>query len=158
MVTEIVRYLTRFWVNFGMIFLENTTPTPIDTDRLDAIADTLTQRDIELILCDDPAMTTLNREHRGIDRPTDVLSFPLLGDHGHLPLGTIAVSLDRVREQARTFGHRPVDELALLFMHGLLHLLGYDHEKDTGQMRDREQALIAQFGLPQSLIVRTEDA
>jgi probable rRNA maturation factor len=139
-----------------MIILENTTDFSIDLDRLEAIADTQTQRDVELILCDDAAIAELNRTHRGIDDPTDVLSFPLEGELDHLPLGTIVISLDHIRRKANELGHTPDEEAALLFVHGLLHLLGYDHESDAGEMREYEHALLRRFDLPESLIVRTE--
>jgi probable rRNA maturation factor len=139
-----------------MIFLENTTDHSIDLYRLQAIAATQTQRDVELIVCDDAAITELNRTHRGIDAPTDVLSFPIEGAHGHLPLGTVVISSEHAQRKADELGHTPDEEIALLFVHGLLHLMGYDHEQDAGEMREREHALLREFALPESLIVRTE--
>ncbi len=141
-----------------MIFLENNTDFVLDTARLQTIADTRTRRDIELILCDDTMIQELNRTHRHIDTATDVLSFPLEGDHDHLPLGTIVISLDHARAKAAELGHTTGEEIVLLFVHGLLHLMGYDHETDTGEMRKLEQDLLREFGLPESLIVRTEGA
>jgi len=139
-----------------MILVNNATEKRISTKHLDAIADTLSDREIELLLCDDAAIRELNREHRGIDRPTDVLSFPLEEAIPGTPLGSIVISLDHVERKAKELGHSQEDELALLFIHGLLHLLGYDHETDEGEMREREAELIRSFGLPESLIVRTE--
>jgi len=139
-----------------MLFIENSTQHTPDTQLLEAIADTRTGRDIELILVDDDAIRTLNRTHRDTDRATDVLSFPLEGEHPHQPLGTVVISLDHAQAAAAQLGHTVDAEIALLFVHGLLHLLGYDHESDTGQMRALEAEILGQFDLPQSLIVRTE--
>ncbi len=141
-----------------MIMMENNTKFNLDTALLQAIADTRTQREIELILCDDTAIQALNRTHRQIDKATDVLSFPLEGDHEHLPLGTIVLSLDHAEAKAAELGHTIQEEIALLFVHGLLHLMGYDHETDDGQMREIEHTILNDFSLPQSLIVRTEEA
>jgi probable rRNA maturation factor len=72
------------------------------------------------------------------------------------PLGSIVISNDFVKEKALEFGHKVSDELSLLFIHGLLHILGYDHEVDDGEMRQKEKELIEKFALPKSLIVRTQ--
>ncbi len=74
-----------------------------------------------------------------------------------MPLGSIVISADLVKEKATEFGHNAEDELSLLFIHGLLHLLGFDHEVDNGEMRDKEKDIIVNFSLPSSLIVRTEE-
>jgi len=140
-----------------MIDLENQTDFRPDLSRLDAIARSLGNRDLELLLCDDETIRELNREYRKIDRSTDVLSFPLEGDLPGQPLGSLVISVDRVRAKAAELGHTEQEELALLFIHGLLHLLGYDHETDRGEMRAKEAELIRELGLPESLIVRTEE-
>jgi probable rRNA maturation factor len=139
-----------------MIFLENTTNFPLEIAPIEAIAQGQTSRDIELILVDDHAICELNRKHREVDHSTDVLSFPLVGEQDHIPLGTVVISIDHARDKAADLGHTIEDEIALLFLHGLLHLLGYDHETDHGQMRQKEHELIHQFALPKSLITRTE--
>ncbi len=139
-----------------MIMIENNTKFSLDTALLKAITDTRTQREIELILCDDAAIQELNRTHRHIDKATDVLSFPLEGEHEHLPLGTIVISLDHAQAKAEELGHTTQEEIALLFVHGLLHLMGYDHETDDGKMREIEHAILREFKLPDSLIIRTE--
>jgi len=141
-----------------MIFLENPDNQTLNLALLESIADTLTQRDIELVICDDAAIRTLNRQYRQIDKATDVLSFPLEGDLSHQPLGTIVISYEHARRKADELGHAPQDEFALLFTHGLLHLLGYDHETDRGEMRALEHTLMHRFGLPESLIIRTEES
>jgi probable rRNA maturation factor len=141
-----------------MIQLDNRTDFPVETESLETIARRMTDRELELLLCDDDTIRELNRQYRAIDRPTDVLSFPLEGELPHQPLGTLVISVDRVRAKAAELGHGENEELALLFIHGLLHLLGYDHERDDGEMRRREAELIRELGLPESLIVRTEGA
>lgn len=102
-------------------------------------------------LMDDAAIQRLNRDFRGHDTPTDVLSFPAgTGDY----LGDLAVSVETARRQAREHGHAVEIEIEILLLHGLLHLLGYDHETDDGQMRRRERALRRRYGLPAGLIER----
>jgi probable rRNA maturation factor len=101
-------------------------------------------RQVSILLTDDAEMRTMNRRYRGLDRPTDVLSFPagdaVGGDTGHL--GDIAVSVETAARQARTAGWRTQAEIQFLILHGLLHLLGFDHETDAGEM-ERLQALWA---------------
>ncbi len=145
-----------------MIDLSNYTDfVPKSVDIWDDITTKYTIRDIELMICDDSRMRDINLDTRGIDRATDVLSFPYdsteLDSIGveHIPLGSIVISIDRAREKANELGHSIDDELTLLFTHGLLHILGYDHEKDDGEMRDQECQIITKFDLPKSLIVRT---
>ena len=67
------------------------------------------------------------------------------------------LSADLVKERSAEFGHDSEDELSLLFIHGLLHLLGFDHEVDNGEMRAKEKEIIQAFSLPSSLIIRTEE-
>jgi len=138
-----------------MIDIDNRTDFRPDTAAVERIAADLTQKDIELVICDDEAIRELNRQHRGIDRATDVLSFPY-EEMPMAPLGSVVISADRVRAGAGEHGHTAEEEFALLFLHGLLHLLGYDHETDDGEMRRKEQEIIEARGLPHSLIVRTE--
>ena len=140
-----------------MIELDNRSDLHPDIEALEAIARRLNDRELELILCHDEAIRELNREYRGKDTPTDVLSFPLEEEIPGLPLGSLVISVDRVRAKAAELGHDPQEELTLLFIHGLLHLLGYDHESDHGEMRAKETELIRELGLPESLIVRTEE-
>jgi probable rRNA maturation factor len=138
------------------IHIDNRTDYSVNTSLLASIAASLTSRDIEVILTDNAAIRELNAAHRGKDKATDVLSFPLEGDMPHMPLGSIVISVEYAQDKAEAFGHTLDDEIALLFIHGLLHLLGYDHETDNGEMRKKERDIIEAFELPQSLIVRTE--
>lgn len=137
-----------------MIELDNRTEHTYDFSLLEKIADKLTSQEIELILTDNDEIAEINREFRGIDKATDVLSFPSDPFPG-APLGSIVISVDKVESVAAELGHSEDDELALLFIHGLLHLKGFDHEVDNGEMRAKEVELIEIFSLPKSLIVRT---
>jgi probable rRNA maturation factor len=119
---------------------------------------------VGIALVDDGTIRRLNAGFRGVDEATDVLSFPARspGDprppgRGRLPatLGDIAISLDTARRQARREGHGLDVELRVLALHGLLHLLGYDHETDGGDMRRVEERLRRRAGLPAGLIART---
>lgn len=129
----------------------------LNCEFLQVLADELSPKDIELVLVDSEEMRRINLEQRGIDKSTDVLSFPFLDEFDlSLPLGSIVINTDLAKEKAIELGHSEQEELALLFLHGLLHLLGYDHEVDEGQMRAKEEELILKFKLPKSLIIRTE--
>ena len=144
-----------------IIELDNQTSLNVDIDALEKIAQSLTNREIELIITDNDSIRELNREYREKDNPTDVLSFPLETPFTEqsvfdIPLGTIVISADFVKDKAETYGHTEQDELKLLFIHGLLHLLGYDHETDEGEMRQKEREIIESFGLPSSLIIRND--
>lgn len=76
----------------------------------------------------DPTIHTLNRQYRGKDKPTDVLSFPLADDLHPELLGDVVISLDTATRQAQRRGHSLREEVQILLIHGILHLLGYDHE------------------------------
>ncbi|WP_201353395.1 rRNA maturation RNase YbeY [Hydrogenimonas urashimensis] len=138
-----------------MIEITNETNYRPNTNLLETIAAELTDRDIELVLTNNSRIREMNRLQRGVDAPTDVLSFPL-EKVPFAPLGEIVISVEYAADKASQYGNSLDDEIALLFIHGLLHLLGYDHETDNGQMRRKEEELIRRFGLPESLIVRTE--
>lgn len=124
---------------------------------LDRICKYLTQGDVELNFVDSELMREINFKERGFDKTTDVLSFPFEFVM-HVPLGCIVINSDLAEEKAKELNHSSDDEIALLFIHGLLHILGYDHEKDGGEMREKEEEIIAKFNLPKSLIVRTLEA
>jgi probable rRNA maturation factor len=134
-----------------MIELDNQTNIEIDIESLDNIANE--SKIIELIIVNDTTMKTINSEQRGVDKTTDVLSFPL-EDFPHFPLGSIVIISDLSKIKANEFGHSLKDEITLMFIHGLLHIKGYDHECDDGEMREQEERLISEFKLPKSLIIR----
>ena len=139
-----------------MIDIDNQTDYRINRDLLEKISNELTKKEIELIVTSNEEIQTINKEYRDIDKPTDVLSFPY-EDMPMAPLGSIVISIDYVQSKAKEFEHSEDDEFTLLFIHGLLHLLGYDHECDNGEMREMEENLINELELPKSLIVRTQE-
>ena len=138
-----------------MIELDNRTTLEIDEKLLNSIAQKFSDKEIELIITTQEEIQEVNKEYRGIDKATDVLSFPY-EDMPMSPLGSIVISQWHVESVARELGHSSSDELTLLFIHGLLHLLGFDHEVDNGEMREAEKKLITELNLPQSLIIRTQ--
>jgi probable rRNA maturation factor len=113
--------------------------------------------EFSVLLTGDERLRALNFQFRGKDKATDVLSFPALpqaanGAQG----GDLAISLDTASIQAAAYGHTLQMEVKILILHGLLHLAGYDHERDQGQMRRRESRLRKQFALPAGLVERTK--
>lgn len=139
-----------------MIDFDNQTQLPIATRMLEQILAFLGGGDVELLCVDSQTMRNINKEHRNKDESTDVLSFPLARQIATIPLGTIVVCGEAIAQAAAEFGHSIDDEMALLFLHGLLHLQGFDHESDNGEQRAKEAEVVAHFGLPPSLIVRVE--
>ena len=116
------------------------------------------EAEVNLTLTDNEGIHTINKEFRQIDRPTDVLSFPL-GEDGNYDinpatgaamLGDIVLSMERAQTQAEEYGHSLQREVGYLTVHSMLHLLGYDH-LDEGeqkkQMRAREEAILAELGI-----------
>ena len=115
--------------------------------------------EVSVTFTDDEGIHAVNKEYRGIDKPTDVLSFPLndfestdepLADEPTVSLGDIVVSLERAEAQAAEFGHSAERELAFLCVHSTLHLLGYDHElsdEDDADMRRRQREILEAMGL-----------
>jgi len=138
-----------------MIDIDNKTSFEVNETLLKKIVETLTDKNIELIITSNSEIQEINKEYRNIDKPTDVLSFPY-EEMPYAPLGSIVISHDMVIEKAKEFSHTHDNEFTLLFIHGLLHLLGYDHEVDSGEMRLKEEQIINQFKLPKSLIIRTQ--
>lgn len=122
---------------------------------LEKIANFLSPKDIELIFVNNKEMQEINLNQRNQNKTTDVLSFPLENIDENIPLGSIVINTELAQEKAKEFGHSYEEELSLLFIHAMLHLLGFDHEKDNGEMRKKEEELIKYFKLPTSLIVRT---
>jgi probable rRNA maturation factor len=112
--------------------------------------------EVSVMLCDNETIKDINKEWRSLNKATDVLSFPLhegLREGKHLVgeeflLGDIIISLERAGEQALEFAHSLEREILYLFVHGLLHLLGYDHCEDEErlEMRRREEGLLAMVG------------
>lgn len=100
------------------------------------------------LITDDAELQRLNKQFRGKDYATDVLSFPEDGG------GEIAISFDRAAAQAAEMGHSVDEELRILMLHGVLHLNGLDHETDNGEMRRAEERWRKKLGLPAGLIKR----
>lgn len=99
-------------------------------------------RELSILLTDDEGIRALNRDYRGKDKPTDVLSFPMDDES---MLGDVVISMERAREQAVLFKVSEDEELSRLLVHGILHLLGHDHVKggrQAARMREAEAALI----------------
>ncbi|MDH7571515.1 MAG: rRNA maturation RNase YbeY [Armatimonadota bacterium] len=111
--------------------------------------------EISVVFADNESVRELNRRYRGIDAPTDVLSFGQLAPEelraapsnaaAELLLGDVVISVEKAREQARALGHTLKQESALLLVHGLLHLVGYDHQtaEENARMRAAERAVLA---------------
>jgi probable rRNA maturation factor len=112
--------------------------------------------EVSVLLTTDAAIRRLNRRFRGKDKATDVLSFPAgtLHQNQEKIAGDVAISVETARRQAVQCGHPLEAEIRILMLHGLLHLSGYDHERDAGEMARRERALRARLGLKQGLIER----
>ena len=112
--------------------------------------------ELSLLLCDDAFILPLNRDYRGKDRPTDVLSFSQReeGDPDDPVLGDVIISIERAQEQADERGHALGVELALLLVHGILHLLGYDHEEEeeAEEMEAKEREILAQISVDWSSV------
>lgn len=122
--------------------------------------------EISVLVTDDETIQALNRENRGIDKATDVLSFPMFEltpgqlpadwsalsdpDTGLVPLGDMAISMEHAKAQAAEYGHPVSREVGYLTVHSILHLLGYDHMDDgpmKQQMRQREEVILSKLGL-----------
>jgi probable rRNA maturation factor len=111
---------------------------------------------VNVLITSSAEMKSLNRCFRGKDKPTDVLSFPAEPGAQKQFAGEIAISADMASQNARMLGHSPAAEVKILVLHGILHLRGYDHECDNGQMARREKQLRAKLRLPLGLIERSE--
>ena len=115
--------------------------------------------ELSVTFTDNEGIRAINAEYRGIDAPTDVLSFPLtdyeavdfpVADEPAASLGDIVLSLERADEQAREFGHSFEREVAFLTVHSMLHLLGYDHvnsDEEDAEMRRRQREILESMGL-----------
>jgi probable rRNA maturation factor len=110
--------------------------------------------EVDVLLTGDRELRRLNRDFRGKDKATDVLSFPAAAELSGEYAGDLAISLDTAQRQADEHGHSLRDEVRVLVLHGLLHLAGMDHEVDKGEMAGREAELRVRLRLPNSLIAR----
>lgn len=144
------------------VLLKNSQPVPVDENKIIAVARAALQveqfpkpAEISIVLTDDAQMQVLNRQYRGKNRSTDVLSFSQLegepfaaGPEGMVGLGDVVISVETAGRQAVEHGHSLQDELDLLVAHGMLHLLGYDDETEAGaaEMRQHEAAILEEVG------------
>jgi probable rRNA maturation factor len=131
-------------------------PAHLDCTVLEVFAEVLRKRvaqgrEFHCLITGDAELRALNYRFRHADYATDVLSFPS-GDRGRI--GDIAISLVRGRMQARECGHSVEDEIRILMLHGVLHLIGMDHENDAGEMARAELRWRKKLGLPRGLIER----
>lgn len=114
------------------------------------------EAEVSVTLTDDAHIHVLNREYRGVDRPTDVLSFALMESEepeiiggASEVLGDLVISLERVQVQAEEYGHSALRELSFLTVHGMLHLLGYDHmeEDERLEMETEQRHVMEELGI-----------
>lgn len=135
--------------------------------QLAGAAEGLTEGEVALTFTDDEGIHALNRDYRGIDRPTDVLSFAMqedgtdeldiifeVEDENEMDplsgmLGDIIISVDRAKLQSEEYGHSLEREIGFLFVHGFLHLIGYDHQDEAAEaeMTAKQEAVLRQVGL-----------
>lgn len=111
-------------------------------------------RSMVCLITNDRELRSLNRRFRGKNSATDVLSFPSAAVSTEDGIGEIAISIDRAAAQAAEHGHSLANELRVLMLHGALHLAGFDHETDLGEMSRAESRWRKRFGLPDGLIER----
>lgn len=161
------------------ILIENLQSKIVITDNISGLLnrtveislrleDFNTPSEISIMLVDNAEIAKMNKEHRGIDKPTDVLSFPMLEvsegkikinegdfdrDENLLLLGDIVISMEMTKSHSEEYGHSFERELAFLTSHGMFHLLGYDHEneKDSKIMFEKQEAVLAQMGLERAI-------
>jgi probable rRNA maturation factor len=112
---------------------------------------------VSVLLTGDEEIRRLNREFRHKNKATDVLSFPAAQVNGHKEVaGDLAISVETAAREAQRRGHPLEIELKVLLLHGVLHLAGWDHETDSGEMSEKEEELRAELGLGEGLIARAQ--
>jgi len=114
---------------------------------------------VNILVAPSAALRSLNQRFRGKNKATDVLSFPAISatsDHNDAFAGEIAISADIATQNAVRLGHSPALEVKILVLHGILHLAGFDHEQDNGQMARKEAGLRKALRLPSSLTERSQ--
>lgn len=142
------------------VTVTNSTGRPVPVRGLGPwlarLAPARARGEVSLAFVTDARIRQLNRAYRGADKTTDVLSFPAQPSHEPVDgtLGDIAIAVGVATRQARAAGHTFGTEARVLALHGLLHLLGYDHETDTGEMAKVEHRLRLRGGLREGLIAR----
>ena len=147
-------------MNMNRVDVINNTSDNVDIDKLKDIAlYTLKRENIDnsilnVIIIDNEEIHKINKEYRGIDRPTDVISFALEDDRTFVSLditvlGDIYISIDKVYEQAKLYNHSVIREISFLTVHGVLHLLGYDHIKEEEEkiMFDKQRKYLDELDI-----------
>lgn len=159
--------MTKINISFAAFNLKQVIYTPVIKQCIHAVLEAENIQvpcEVNVLVTDDPGILAINQASRGIDKPTDVLSFPMFQlqpgqvpndwtdymdpETGLCPLGDMAISLERAIAQAKEFGHSTRREVGYLTIHSMLHLLGYDHLDEgpqKAQMRGREEAIAAQI-------------
>jgi probable rRNA maturation factor len=115
------------------------------------------RRKVDILVTSSQELRSLNRRFRGKDSPTDVLSFPVGAGVAEDYAGDVAISAEIAARNAALLGHTPAEEIKILALHGVLHLAGYDHESDKGEMARKEASLRRSLGLPVGLIERSAE-
>ena len=113
---------------------------------------------VDVLITSNSDLRALNRRFRGKNKPTDVLSFPAEAEQSKNNAGDIAISSQIASRNARALGHPVAAEVKILVLHGILHLRGYDHDRDQGEMAEIEQRLRQQLRLPVGLIERARSS
>ncbi len=112
---------------------------------------------VNVLVTSSAELRSLNQRFRGVNQATDVLSFPAEPSRqSKASAGDVAISADIARENAMRLGHSVADEVKILVLHGILHLAGFDHERDNGEMARKESRLRRQLNLEDGLIERTQ--
>ena len=129
--------------------IETLTRRAVETCVEMADAEVDEEEELSLLLCDDARIRELNRDFRGLDKPTNVLSFPAPEQVGSLALGDIAIAFETVAREAAEEGKSLADHYSHMVVHGLLHILGYDHEMDDEAeiMEALERAILGRMGI-----------
>ncbi|HOI83820.1 MAG TPA: rRNA maturation RNase YbeY [Campylobacterales bacterium] len=137
-----------------MIDFDNHTEHKIDETVFEKILQTVApSKNLELIVVGDDEIREINLEYRKLDKATDVLSFPIKESKTNF-IGSIIISADTAKRVADELGHSFEKELQILFIHGLLHTIGFDHETDNGQMREKETQIASILGLTETMLSR----
>jgi probable rRNA maturation factor len=111
--------------------------------------------EVNILVTSSHELRRLNRTFRRKDKPTDVLSFPAVSGLSESQVSDVAISAEIAAKNAQQLGHSTAEEIKILTLHGLLHLAGYDHERDHGEMAQKERRLRRSLGLPVGLIERS---
>lgn len=145
---------------YNMIDIQNKQRKIEFTPKMDKLMRAVVEKSLEyeglkplsvsVLITDNKNIHKLNKQYRGKDSPTDVLSFPLYDEDGNLDedeLGDIVISLERATEQAQEFGHSVEREIAFLTAHSMLHLIGYDHEVEDDEMFKKQEDILTSLNI-----------